>query len=122
MNKTFLKKIKKQLLAEKDYIIKTTVTDIDVDTDGDETDAIQGKILIEITNHMNIRNVNKLRQIEAALSRLEDGKFGICEDCEELIPEKRILINPYCQTCVCCAEDRESEAKKGNAVKSTTPP
>lgn len=112
MNKTFLKKIREQLLTEKKAALKLISTEISVDTDGDETDEIQGNLIINIMAQCNKRNANKLAQIEEALSRLDNNTYGICEDCEEPIPEKRLLINPYCQTCVFCAEDREIEEKK----------
>jgi DnaK suppressor protein len=117
MKKLFLKKMKALLLSQKQEIMKQTVKEIDVDVDGDETDEIQGKILIDMTNKFNSRNREKLYQIAEALKRIANNSYGICEDCEEQIPEKRLLINPYCQTCVDCAEDREIEAKKERGGK-----
>jgi DnaK suppressor protein len=112
MNKTFLFKVKELLLAEKQEILRQVNQDIDVDTEGDETDIIQANILIELTNQLNTRNSAKLAQIEAALKRIDDKTYGLCQDCEEPIPEKRLLHNPHFQTCVACAEEREAEAKQ----------
>ena len=112
MNKTFLRKMKELLLSKKEEILKQTVKEIDVDLDGDEVDEIQGKLLIQLTNSLNARNAEKLLQIEDALKRIEDKSYGICLDCEEKIPEKRLEFNPYCQTCVDCMEDREIADKQ----------
>lgn len=112
MNKTFLTKVKNLLLAEKNEILKQAGQEISVDTEGDETDVIQGNMLIELTNQLNTRNAAKLAQIEAALRRIIDATYGICQDCGETIPEKRLLHNPHFQTCVSCAEDREAEEKQ----------
>ncbi len=112
MNKTFLSKVKELLLAEKRDILKQVERDVAIDTDGDETDEIQGNLLIELTNQLNSRNATKLAQIEAALKRVDDKTYGKCQDCEEDIPEKRLLNNPYFQTCVSCAEEREAEEKQ----------
>jgi DnaK suppressor protein len=111
MNKAFLAKVKGLLLAEKADILKQVEREVDVDTEGDETDEIQGNMLIEMTNQLNTRNSAKLAQIEAALKRIEDKTYGKCLDCEENIPEKRLLHNPHFQTCVSCAEERENEEK-----------
>src|SRR5271157_5117587 len=111
MNKLFLQKIKKLLLGQKLEILKKSGQDIDIDTDGDETDEIQGNIIIGITNQLNARNIEKLLQIEDALKRVDNKSYGKCQDCGEPIPEKRLLINPHAQTCVSCAEDREAEEK-----------
>lgn len=112
MNKTFLSKVKELLLAEKRDILKQVERDVAIDTDGDETDEIQGNLLIELTNQLNSRNATKLAQIEAALKRVDDKTYGKCQDCEEDIPEKRLLNNPYFQTCVSCAEEHEAEEKQ----------
>ncbi len=104
--------MKKQLTLLKDELLSKTVKEIDVDTDGDETDEIQANLLIQITNQLNIRNAAKLVQMDLALQRIEDKKYGICIDCEEVIAEKRLLSNPYFQTCIVCAEQRENEEKQ----------
>jgi DnaK suppressor protein len=112
MKKSFLKKAIKILLAEKQELLKQTTLDVDIDTEGDETDEIQGNMLIEMNNHLNIRNSAKLLQIEAALKRIDDNTYGLCLDCNESIPEKRLLSNPHFQTCISCAEERELEEKQ----------
>ena len=104
--------MKKQLDALKSELLYKTVREIDVDTDGDETDEIQANLLIQITNQLNIRNAAKLAQIDSALQRIEDKKYGTCIDCEEAIAEKRLLSNPCFQTCIACAEERENEEKQ----------
>jgi DnaK suppressor protein len=113
MNKTFLKKMKESLLEQKRELLKQAADrEVEVDTEGDETDEIQANILIDLTNQLNTRNSTKLAQIETALKRIEDKTYGLCQDCEEPIPEKRLLSNPYFQTCVTCAEEREAEEKQ----------
>lgn len=112
MNKAFLTKVKELLLAEKREVLKQVDREVDIDTDGDETDEIQGNLLIKLTNQLNSRNTTKLAQIEAALKRVEDKTYGKCQDCDEDIPEKRLLNNPHFQTCVSCAEEREAEEKQ----------
>lgn len=112
MNKTFIKKVKDLLLAQKKEILAQSVTQVEVDTDGDETDEIQANILIGLNNQLNSRNLEKLAQIDTALKRIEEGTYGLCQDCEEPINEKRLLSNPHFQTCIACAEEREAEEKQ----------
>ena len=33
---------------------------------------------------------NKLKQVEAALEKVENGEYGICDQCEKKIPEARL--------------------------------
>nr|WP_306267174.1 TraR/DksA family transcriptional regulator [Pararhizobium sp. IMCC3301] len=44
-----------------------------------------------------------LRRIAAALSRIEDGEFGYCNECGELIAEKRLQVDPAASQCITCA-------------------
>lgn len=111
-SKTFLKKIKEKLLQEKQEITDRSKLRPDIDTDGDETDEIQGNMLIQMQNHLNTRDQSKLSQINEALNRIEEQKYGLCHECEEDIPEKRLLANPYFTLCVSCAEERELEGKR----------
>jgi DnaK suppressor protein len=55
----------------------------------------------------------KLRlKIEEALSRIEDGSFGICEVCEEGISESRLTARPVTTLCINCKEDQEVDEEK----------
>lgn len=46
-------------------------------------------------------------EIEAALTRLDQGTFGRCEDCQQVIPRVRLNAMPYSRCCVECARMRE---------------
>ena len=52
---------------------------------------------------------NVLNQIEAALERIEEGRYGRCEECGRKIPEARLKAMPYVAVCVRCASQREQE-------------
>jgi len=41
-----------------------------------------------------------LRQVDAALERLDEGSFGICEVCHESIEADRLFANPLARTCL----------------------
>ena len=47
----------------------------------------------------------RLDRLENALQNIEDPDFGICMQCEEPIPFKRLLIMPDSDMCVKCAEE-----------------
>lgn len=42
----------------------------------------------------------QLAQVEAALSRLAEGRYGVCEVCGEAIPEGRLEARPTATRCV----------------------
>ncbi|WP_170414268.1 TraR/DksA family transcriptional regulator [Ruegeria atlantica] len=43
------------------------------------------------------------RRLVAALTRIEDGEFGHCEDCGEEIPVGRLNLDLAASKCVSCA-------------------
>ncbi len=53
---------------------------------------------------LNSLDYSKYRDVEAALTRLEDGAYGVCLACEEEIPAKRLKAIPYAKYCVGCQE------------------
>lgn len=51
---------------------------------------------------------NKRRQlIDDALARLEDGTYGLCEECGVEINEKRLAAVPFAKLCVACQSKQE---------------
>jgi DnaK suppressor protein len=48
-----------------------------------------------------------LGRIEAALERIEDGNYGVCEECGVKIPKKRLNAIPFAAMCVKCASQYE---------------
>ena len=48
-----------------------------------------------------------LYEIEEALKKIKEGTYGICEDCEKLIPKTRLKVIPYVKLCLKCQEKRE---------------
>ena len=58
---------------------------------------------------------NKLKQVEAALEKVAQDKYGTCEQCEAEIPEARLEIMPYAEFCTqCLSEIEENDAASIN--------
>jgi len=53
---------------------------------------------------------NKLRLVEEALTKIEEGFFGVCERCESSIPVKRLELLPFTRYCVQCQSELERES------------
>ena len=50
------------------------------------------------------RESDYYKKLEVALDRIDDGIFGVCNICAELIPEERMLEVPNATKCVGCKE------------------
>jgi RNA polymerase-binding transcription factor DksA len=48
------------------------------------------------------RDLTELAQIEAALRRLDTGRFGLCGDCAEPIAAQRLNVQPWASRCMAC--------------------
>ena len=102
----FLQKRKELLLvSEKENKV------IDIGSGADEVEFAQGLVMSTISETLSQRDKISLKKINEALLRIEKGNFGICEECGEEIAEKRLMVIPYCNTCISCAEYQEKLAK-----------
>ena len=54
------------------------------------------------------REAGLIRKIRVALQKLEDGTFGICEDCGRKIPLKRLMARPVTTLCIGCKKEQEA--------------
>jgi DnaK suppressor protein len=50
------------------------------------------------------RNSRLLREVQAAMGRIEDGSYGVCESCGQPIKAKRLEAVPWARRCVACQE------------------
>lgn len=57
------------------------------------------------------RDREKLELIDEALERLEEGTYGVCENCGTKIAESRLKVMPFARHCVPCKSKIEKEEK-----------
>jgi DnaK suppressor protein len=86
-----------------------------IETSADELDRIQHASERDYAMRDLERNSSRLREMRAALGRIEAGTFGICPGCEEGINLKRLAAVPWARLCIACqeAEDREQKTIEG---------
>lgn len=63
-------------------------------------DALQNQAMAQASAARRELERNRL---QAALSRMEEGEFGYCEDCGEKIAPGRLELDPAAQLCIDCA-------------------
>ena len=113
MNKTQLKKFKKLLESKRSEIIRraqqTLEHDMALDSEDlpDEMDLASSEYLQAFTFRLRGREKTFLEKIQKALERIEDGSFGVCEECGEPISVKRLEARPEPTLCIRCKEDQE---------------
>ncbi len=94
--------------------ILTSAEDLTVSPDDlhDETDLATSVINQQVTFNIRYRELQKLRMVEFALQRIDDGHYGMCEDCDEEIGAKRLRNQPWTSLCIIHAEERERDNRK----------
>ena len=60
--------------------------------------------------------VDDMQQVERALERLAAGSYGLCNDCGQPIPPKRLEARPTATLCVSCQSQRELRASRGRIM------
>ncbi len=48
-----------------------------------------------------------LYELDDAMKKIDDGIFGICEDCKSVIAKTRLKALPYARLCLKCQEKKE---------------
>src|ERR1700759_337901 len=113
MNKAQLNKFKQLLEEKRDEIVKkakqTLNEDMMLDTDDlpDEMDLASSEYLQSFTFRLRGREKSFLDKIEKALRKIDEGTFGVCEECGEEIQVKRLEARPETTLCIRCKEDQE---------------
>ena len=84
---------------------KLTEIDEDLKEHGNEADFEEHATEIagdEVLEGLGIQGQKEALQIKAALKRLDEGSYGICVQCGEVIPVKRLQLLPATPLCVSC--------------------
>jgi len=85
---------------------------ITIEKSADQMDEIQYATERELA----IRNVDReshlLRQVKAALRRIDDGSFGTCMECESAIGPRRLAALPWASLCIRCQETADRDRRE----------
>lgn len=70
------------------------------------TDNYERDLMIELIQS----GEESLRNIDAALEKIEEGTFGICELCGKKINKDRLKAVPYAKLCIDCQREEEMDS------------
>jgi DnaK suppressor protein len=104
------------------------VTDMGQETEGDFPDPTD-RASFESDRNFVLRIKDRERKligkVKEALTRIEDGTFGICETCGKPISEKRLMVRPVTTECIDCKTEEEKKERlarmRGTKVKGSFP-
>jgi DnaK suppressor protein len=117
MRKAFLKKARETLESMRAQMLKNVQQELQEGRDQNKDEGMDTYDLAsdardrEISHILTDRDRGKLEAIDEALSRVDDGSYGLCEDCGAEIAEGRLQALPFTRLCVTCQSDRERESR-----------
>src|SRR6185312_4447754 len=116
MTKQELSKFKKILEARQEELERVVRNRdaITIEKSADALDEVQHAAERELAIRNLDRESQMLRNVRAALRRIDDGSFGTCAHCEEDISPKRLNAVPWTSLCIQCQEQADRNREQGN--------
>ena len=102
--------LKSQLLAKRDELngrvgrLKESMTQ---KSSADWSEQAQERENDEVKDALGNEAIHELGKINKALAKMAEGEYGYCAFCGDEIGEERLLIMPYADLCIRCAETRD---------------
>ena len=87
---------------------------IAIEKSPDALDEVQHASERELAIRNLDRESNLLRNVRAALRRIDEGSFGVCLHCEEDINPKRLNAVPWAAFCIQCQEIADRQSAEGS--------
>jgi DnaK suppressor protein len=115
MTKTELNKYREILEAKQAELAQVLRNrdGITIEKSPDALDEVQNAAERELAIRNLDRESNLLRNVRAALHRIDEGMFGICLHCEEDISPKRLNAVPWAPYCIACQEIADRNQEEG---------
>jgi len=110
MRKTDLARYRSRLLTKRSELLDRVHAARASETEGadkgasDLGDRALSTALREMAYHLSGGERKIVRQIDAALVRMEDGSYGACSSCGKTIQKARLSAVPWAVHCIACQE------------------
>lgn len=117
MDQDFTESMRASLIALKTDIISNLVAGnadfreiVEGMTPKDFADIAADDIDRKMIEAVGTQDMKRLRLIDSALTRIQQGKYGLCMKCGKRIPKERLEAIPYALMCVECknADERRN--------------
>jgi DnaK suppressor protein len=117
MKKKELNQLKKKLIQQLMELLGRSDCSLDglAESESNLSDLLDRASQIterEFSHHLCSREKLHMRRIERSLQDIEDGVYGLCEQCEEEIAFKRLLARPTARFCIDCKTQLEKKEKQ----------
>jgi|AP12_2_1047962.scaffolds.fasta_scaffold03183_2 RNA polymerase-binding transcription factor len=104
--------IGRKLAASRD---KTGSVSIDQIIEGGDNASAEAMASVDLAEAQ--RDVQELRDVDAACARLTDGSYGVCTDCGEPVAAARLVAYPTARRCTACQTTYEKQRGMGRSAR-----
>lgn len=121
--KTRKERLKKLLIQKRENIIKEAKREIKNFQSGEKRQMVETVMddgdlsVVDLSEDISLKQLSTHREtllkIDTALRKIEEGTYGICDDCGDEISEERLKIMPFAIMCRDCQERHELMEKIG---------
>ena len=111
--------IRKTLLKLREKVLQDTREELSKYIKGEDRQLVESVLdsgdysVIDLSEDVKIRTLNSFRdtllKVDESLRKLDEGSYGVCDDCGEEINPERIKILPFAIRCRDCQEDAEEQ-------------
>jgi DnaK suppressor protein len=123
MNKAQLAAFRKQLEGEREGLLREadSLEEQRVNSEGrsemrdagsHQADVATEAFEDELADSLSASTLERRQEIDEALARIDDGKFGKCVECGNDIPTARLEARPWAARCINCQEQLERDAAR----------
>ncbi|MBL8948859.1 MAG: TraR/DksA family transcriptional regulator [Myxococcales bacterium] len=109
LSKAQIEQLRALLLAERAQFLATQTRPVADDAIGDVQDHAAEAARVEREVRLADHGRERLAEVEAALVRIEDQTYGVCEETGDPIPFARLLLEPTTRYTVDALEGIERE-------------
>jgi DnaK suppressor protein len=113
MSKKFINQLMERLKDRRQYLLGEVkqrlkeFKDSGTDRLSDTADIASNMIDDESVMSIAQGEAKEIKQIDSALNKIKNGKYGNCENCGEGINKERLMAIPFVSLCIKCKEDEE---------------
>lgn len=121
--KKFMADLRQQLLDMKTKLLEEMELESKAEREGNKDEGLDTYDLAseerdrEINFILSDREHSKVKNIDDALERMEEGTYGVCDACGLEIAEERLSAMPFTRLCRDCQQDQEREARSQRRVE-----
>lgn len=116
-------RLRKLLVQKREAIVKEAKTEIKKFKSGEKKQLVETVMddgdlsVVDLSEDISLKQLSVHREtllkIDAALRKMEEGTYGVCEDCADDIVVERLNIMPFAIYCRDCQEKKELLDKIG---------